>query len=118
MLPKFSNSDELLHTSMAEGLYKNLVVQLTKDFARANIEFQLSSEIAPLILKKLLHEKLYVLLLERFPEYLNLMYVVDIPEKEFNNIAPTDAVEVAEKVTFLLLRREWQKVWYKKQNRF
>lgn len=117
MLSQFQNSDELLQKSKSEGLYEALVTQLNKDFARANIEFHLSSEIAPMALKKLLHEKLYVLLLERFTDYLNLMYVIDIPEKTFKNLELADAVELAEKVCFLVLAREWQKVWYRNQDK-
>ncbi|AKA35470.1 hypothetical protein [Flagellimonas lutaonensis] len=117
MLPKFSDSDELLGHTKSEGLYHAILDQLNKDFTLANIDLQFGGNTPPKVLKKRLHEKLYVLLLERFSDYLNLMYVIDIPERAFKNIEPTDAVEVAEKVTFLLLGREWQKVWYKKQNK-
>jgi len=45
-----------------------------------------------------------------FTVYLNLLYVIDVPEKAFKEIAITDAVDVAEQVSFLILKRELQKV--------
>jgi len=38
---------------------------------------------------------------------------VDISEKEVKQIAPADVVDISAEVSFLLLKREWQKVWYK-----
>lgn len=112
----FSNSTELLQNAQEKHLYKKLINQLKKDFGLANILFDLSSEVAPNDLKKKLHEKIYVLILEKFNDYLNLLYVVDVPEKAFKKIEVTDVVEVAEKVTYLILQRELQKVWLKKRH--
>ncbi len=111
MLPEFKNPQALLETASAKALYQKLVRQLIKDFELANIAHEFQEDIRPEALLKLLKEKLYVLLLEDFPEYLNLMYIIDVPERAFQHIEVTDVVEVAEQVTFLILRREWQKVW-------
>ncbi|MBT8321590.1 MAG: hypothetical protein KJO90_07980 [Eudoraea sp.] len=112
-LPEFENSLSLLKGASAKTLYKALVNQLSKDFARANIPFSFREEITPEELLSTLKEKLYVLLLENFSDYLNLMYIIDVPESAFKNLELTDAVEVAEQLSFLILRREWQKVWLK-----
>ena len=112
-LPEFENSLSLLHGASAKTLYKDLVNQLSKDFARANISASFQEDITPEELLSSLKEKLYVLLLEQFEDYLSLMYLVDVPESAFRNLELTDAVEVAEQLTFLILRREWQKVWLK-----
>lgn len=113
MLPDFSDSETLFETVRKEQLYLNLLVQLKKDFASANIDIDLPSSIDSNELKVILHEKIYYLILEKFTEYLNLLYIIDVPEKAFKKIHMTDAVEVAEQVTFLVLRRELQKVWLK-----
>lgn len=113
MLPEFTDSTILFQTALKEDLYQKLVVQLQKDFALANIDIDLFSEIKPAELRTLLHEKIYHLILEKFTEYLNLLYIIDVPEKAFKKIHMTDAVEVAEQVTFLVLKRELQKVWLK-----
>lgn len=113
MLANYSNSLELLEAVQREQLYKKLIQQIKKDFDLANIAIEVPSEITPTALKSVVHEKLYVLLVERFDQYLNLLYVIDISEREVKNIQAMDAVDVTAEVTFLLLKREWQKVWYK-----
>jgi hypothetical protein len=64
-------------------------------------------------LKKVIHEKVYVLIVEKFADYLNLLYIIDVPENTVKAIEAIDVVEVADEVTFLILKREWQKVWFK-----
>ncbi|MFT5943056.1 MAG: hypothetical protein ACI9Q4_002324, partial [Sediminicola sp.] len=95
------------------NLYGNLVAQLIKDFGLVNIFIELSEGIAPEDLKKAIHEKVYVLIMEKFADYLNLLYIIDVPENKVKAIAAIDVVEVADEVTFLILKREWQKVWFK-----
>lgn len=111
----FSHSTELLQNAQENELYPKLVTQLAKDFGRANISIQIGSGISPDDLKTVLHEKIYYLMMERFSEYLNLLYIVDVPEKVFKEIQVTDVVEVAEQVVLLVLQRELQKVRLKEQ---
>lgn len=113
MLPNYNNSLELLESVQQEQLYQKLLMQLKKDFELANVPINLPLDIAPEELKSIIHEKIYFLIVEKFPEYLNLLYVVDISEKEIKRIAPSDVVDISAEVSFLLLKREWQKVWYK-----
>jgi hypothetical protein len=113
MLEKFNSSLEVLQDAISGKLYKSLVRQLNKDMALANVSLVLPQEVRPQDLKSALHEKVYFLLLERFSDYLNLLYVIDVPEKAVVNARGRDIVEVAEEVTFLILKREWQKVWLK-----
>jgi hypothetical protein len=107
----FTESISLLQQAKDEGLYENLVAQVQKDFALANIDIDtFLPTIAFAELKTVLHEKIYRLILEKFTDYLNLLYVIDVPEKVFKEIRVTDVVEVAEQVTYLVLQRELQKV--------
>ena len=107
----FSDSISLLKKAQDENLYEKLIAQLQKDFALANVDMDTLSETMVFAeLKTLLHEKIYRLILEKFTDYLNLLYVIDVPEKVFKEIRVTDVVEVAEQVTFLILQRELQKV--------
>ena len=110
----FLDSISLLEKVKEENLYNKLVAQLRKDFALANIDIDIVSEVIDTkTLKTLVHEKVYYLILEKFTEYLNLLYVIDVPESVFKNIKVTDVVEVAEQVTLLIFKREFQKVWLK-----
>lgn len=113
MLPNFSDNHSLLKHAQNESLYEKLITQLEKDFTLANIDIDISVAIEPIDLKTILHEKIYRLILEKFDEYLNLLYIIDVPERAFKEIKVTDVVEVAEQVTFLVLKRELQKVWLK-----
>lgn len=113
MLPRFTHTLELLEAVQKENLYPALLRQLEKDFARANVPFDLHGEPPPGELRALVHEKLYFLILERFQDYLNLLYVVDIQEHQVQQVRASDAVELSAAVGFLLLHREAQKVWYK-----
>lgn len=113
MVLNFFNSTELLANAEKNDLYKKLVAQLIKDFGLANIHIGLSPDVHPEGLKSVLKEKIYHLIMERFSEYLNLLYIVDVPEKAFKEITVTDVVEVADQVAFLILKRELQKVWLK-----
>ncbi len=113
MVMNFPNSTELLQNVRENELYPKLVAQLEKDFGMANIPIQIGVGILPDELKTLLHEKIYHLIMERFSEYLNLLYIVDVPEKAFKEIQVTDVVEVAEQVSFLVLQRELQKILLK-----
>ena len=111
----FPNSTALLQNAQEGQLYAKLVVQLKKDFGLANISVDLADNVDPKDLQTFLHEKIYYLILEKFTDYLNLMYVIDVPERAFKQIQGTDVVEVAEQVSFLVLRRELQKVWLKEK---
>ena len=79
----------------------------------ANIDLGFNEEVQPSSLKLLLHETLYKLIQEKFTDYLNLLYIVDVSEQKVRELDGSDILKLSEQVTFLILQREWQKVWYK-----
>ncbi|HUH52119.1 MAG TPA: hypothetical protein VLZ11_08465 [Flavobacterium sp.] len=107
------NTDALLSTAQSEALYQKLIEQLNKDFRLANQAIDLHDGVAPVELKNSLLDKVYDLLLNKFSEYLNLLYIVDVSEEDIRKLNLSDLVDLAEAVTFLILKREWQKVWYR-----
>ena len=111
----YKDSLELLEGTVKENLYPGLLTQLQKDFELANVALKEISNLEPKDLIGILKEKIYLLILENFTDYLNLLYIVDVPEKAFKELKITDVVEVSEQVTFLILKRERQKVWMKKK---
>ncbi|MEM9363098.1 MAG: hypothetical protein AAGA43_10705 [Bacteroidota bacterium] len=110
MASDFENSLQVLIEAKKNKLYQKLVLQLKKDFELANLEFKISNLPTPEELKTALHEKVYRLILEQFPEYFNFLYIVDVPEDKVKSVEATDVVDMAEAVSFLILKREWQKV--------
>lgn len=108
-----ANTDLLLQEATNETLYVNLILQLNKDFNLANEAVDFPKSITPEELKIQLHEKIYRLIQHKFAEYLNLLYIIDVSEDEIKKLDGSDLVVLAEEVSFLILKREWQKVWFK-----
>ncbi|TLP82329.1 hypothetical protein [Maribacter sp. ACAM166] len=109
------NSDQLLQIAEEKLLVKKMLQQIEKDFSLANVSLTMPVNLEPQSIISTIREKIYYLMMEHFSGYLNLLYIVDVPEREFQYIESTDTVEVANQVTFLLLKREYQKVWFKEK---
>lgn len=111
------NTDLLLSEAKKETLYQKLIEQINKDFNLANEGIDFPMSISPDELKIQLHEKTYRLIQYKFAEYLNLLYIIDVSEDEVKKMDGSDLVILAEQVSFLILKREWQKVWFKNKYR-
>lgn len=107
------NTDVLLVEATNENLYCNLIEQINKDFNLANESIDLGQDIKPEELKSELHEKIYRLIQYKFAEYLNLLYIVDVPEDQVKKLDGSDILELSKQVAFLVLKREWMKVWFR-----
>lgn len=107
------NTDLLLIEAENESLYLKLIEQINKDFNLANESVDFSLSISPNDLKTELHEKVYRLIQYKFAEYLNLLYIIDVPEDQIKKLDGSDISELAGQVAFLILKREWMKVWFR-----
>ena len=107
------STDELLSNAAKEELYLKLIEQINKDFNLANEGVDFHSSTTPESLKMQLHEKIYRLIQNKFAEYLNLLYIIDVPEEQVKKLDGSDIVELSEQVAFLILKREWMKVWFR-----
>ena len=107
--------NDLIQEANKLDLYNKLIIQLNKDFLYANIDLEFNEEVLPTSLKLILHEIVYKLIQEKFADYLNLLYIIDVPENKVKQLDGSDMVKLSEDVTLLILQREWQKVWYKCQ---
>lgn len=107
------STEHLFSEAEKDDLYLKLIEQINKDFNLANegIDFPLSIE--PDELKIELHEKIYRMIQYKFTEYLNLLYIIDVSEIEVKKLDGSDLIELSEQVSFLILKREWQKVWFR-----
>lgn len=115
MTVDFTEANTLLQTSVQEELYEKLVQQIEKDFKLANIPFDLPFKVTPKNLKTILHQKIYRLILDQFTAYLNLLYSIDVSEQLIKQITSEDPLQIADEVSFLILKREYQKVWFKRR---
>jgi len=107
------NTDLLLEEAEKAALYLKLIEQINKDFNLANEGIDFPMSITPHELKIQLHEKIYRLIQYKFAEYLNLLYIIDVSEDQIKKLDGSDLVNLAEQVAFLILKREWQKVWFR-----
>lgn len=104
--------DELLAIAQNETLYEALIHQLNKDFSGI-IDLAIPLSLAPIELKNILSKHIEYLLLKDIAGYQNLLYRIDISEKKIKSIETTKIESYVESVVFLILKREWQKVWFR-----
>lgn len=107
------NTDQLLSEAEKENLYSKLIEQLNKDFNFANEAIDFPQSTSPYELKVQLHEKIYRLIQYKYTELLNLLYIIDVPEENIKQLQGMDTTELAEQIAYLILRREWMKVWFR-----
>ena len=105
--------NDLISEAEDLDLYSKLIKQINKDFLLANIDLDFEEDILPSSLKYMLHEVVFKLIQEKFADYLNLLYIVDVSEAKIKQLDGHDTLKLSEDVTFLILQREWQKVWFK-----
>jgi len=112
-MQQLQTTEDIITRSEDLFLYKKLVLQLKKDFLRAAIQIELSEDISPKDLKYLLQETLFNLLQEQSSDYLNLLYIIDVSEEKIKQVKGDDILKITEQVSYLILLREWQKVWFR-----
>lgn len=113
MIPVFKESAELIKYASSHQLYDELISQLKKDFGLANLTFDLPADCNPDELKYLLQKNIQFLIEERFSDFLNLLYVIDLPETTAKKIMNIRDQNISSHYTFLILKRVWQKVWFR-----
>jgi hypothetical protein len=112
MLP-VKNTEELLQSITVENLYAQLIAQLNKDFQLVNVTSSFESTNSPTELKKELFAILLHLINNQYDDYLNLLYRIDVPESELAKLKNDNLTTSMEEITYLVLKREYQKVWFK-----
>ena len=99
--------DALINEAEEQHLYFKLIEQTNKDFALANENIDIPLDIFPFELKLMVQEKILKLINNKFAEYLNLLYIIDVSEEQIKKLDGSDVFKLSEEVTFLILKREW-----------
>jgi len=102
---------EFLSTISNQDLYIKLIEQLNKDFQMAGIDVSFSEKSQPIELIGSIQKTIVNLMSHQFTDYLNLLYRIDIPEQDLKNTTTIDIETLSKQVAFLILKREWQKVY-------
>jgi len=115
MLPQ-KYTAEIFQKEENKDLLVKLIQQLNKDFSLTGIDFSFEEDSSISALVVQLSIKIESLMKIDFQTYLNLLYRIDIPESKMREIDEIDTEKISQKVTSLILIREWQKVWFKSRN--
>lgn len=107
------STDGLLTEAQKFDLYQALILQLNKDFAFANAAVDLPVTLEPTTLKMALEDKIFRLLSTDYATFLNLLYILDVSEEKVKKLDGSDRSILAEDLVFLILKRIWQKVWFR-----
>ena len=106
----------LIEQIESHDLLKNLIQQITKDADLAGAMFVCDKDISAKELVLEMYVFLFQLMTADFGTYLNFLYRVDIPEKTLKSITETEPELIAKHVSLLVLKREWQKVWFRNKS--
>lgn len=116
MLSNNQNALQLVYEIQQKNLLVALIQQLNKDFMSVGIDFDLPEDSTPDKIVASLQFSLLDLIKKDFNRYVNLLYRIDIPEKQLKEIQEVEIEIISKKVAMLILRKEWQKVFFKSKN--
>jgi hypothetical protein len=113
-IPKVISQEDLLIQIDKTVLYQNLVQQLNKDFELAGISVNFKDDATSKDLFNELREVIAELLQKQFDDFLNMLYRVDVDEFQIRRIIHQANNHIEADISFIILKRIWQKVWFKK----
>lgn len=97
-------------------LLQKLIVQLNKDSKMSGLDWYFDLTLKPEDLFKSLEEKIRNTLIEDPGLFSNLMYRIDISEEHIIKQSGFDLVETTNNIALMIIKREWQKVWFRNKN--
>ena len=115
MFSEIRNINQLLVEATTQELYTALIQQLNKDFLLANIDYIIAENSTPIELKQHLYLLIEKLINTQFDTFLSLLYRIDISENKIKHLPKENFEVYIATVSFLILKREWQKVWFRKK---
>lgn len=113
MISDNQNGLQLVTEIQKKELLDHLIEQLNKDFAMVGLDFFILKDSSPGFVVNYLEAYLLELIKKDFNTYVNLLYRIDIPEKQVKEINDVEIEIISRKVAILILRKEWQKVFFK-----
>ena len=96
--------------------FEALVAQINRDVTLAGIDSDTFNNVeTPEELISRLQNFIDVLVSNYQESFSNFMYRVDVPEKEVNAINKGEMTHLIDEITFFVLKREMQKVYFRKK---
>ncbi len=97
-------------------MLEKLILQLNKDFSLTGIDTEFDANWTPELIINNLNKIVAALMTNEFQKFINFLYRVDISEKKIGNIESSDFDIAVNNITYLILKKEWQKVWFRNRN--
>lgn len=116
MLPENKDVLILLEQIQKEDLLKKLIQQINRDAGLVGIEFNLLETSTAQNLVYDVQKLLLDLIKNDFSAYVNFLYRIDVSEKKLIELQDLEINDLSKKVTFLILRKEWEKVWFRSRS--
>jgi hypothetical protein len=116
MFDKKNDAIQSLYKLEQMEMLEKLIVQLNKDLSLSGIETQFNMDWSPKLLIDRLSKIVATLMKNEFHKFMNLLYRIDISEKKIGKIGTSDFDQVVNVITFMILKKEWQKVWFRNRN--
>lgn len=113
MALKFNESLALIEKIESRQLLGKLIQQLNKDASLSGVDFVCEENISANQLLEKVYYLLINLMTNDFGSYLNFLYRVDISEHAIKSITETEPERIAQKITLMVVKREWQKVFFR-----
>ncbi len=107
---------QMIDNALISDLYAQFVKQLQKDLNRGGVDYVIQNkdpqklyyEIVDLLSEKLQYDS---------GQFSSLLYAVDVSETSILKFEPENRSSIAEYITYLIFKREWQKVCYRNDNK-
>ncbi len=95
---------------------KELILQLQKDALMSGLDFDISENSTGKQLILYLNDFLEVLIQKDYTSFANFLYRIDVSEKELTKLNETDLEKLTGKISELILKKEWRKIWFRSKN--
>ncbi len=112
-LPKINTYLDFEKQLAQVSLFEQLKQQLIKDFNTIGLYPELEQTANPKAFYEELTRVIQYLVEQRFGDFLNLLYRIDISETKIKLHIAQAEENVIRDITLLILQREYQKVWLK-----
>ena len=105
----------LIDKQITVKLYKDLIIQLNKDFSLTGIDFNLSLNSKPNKLIKDLKMLFQNMIAKDYQKFNQLLYVIDLPEAKLASLKERQLDDVIDRIIRLVLERVLQKVYVRQK---
>ncbi len=95
--------------------FNDLKAQIIKDFNSIGLYPELAETENPKDFYAELYRIIQYLVEQRFGDFLNLLYRIDVPEQKIKQLIAQANEDVITPITLLVLQREYQKIWLRKK---